>query len=72
MAHLVKGMNAYINLIPYNVVDEHGYKQVGFIHAMKFYDKLMKSGVKCTLRQEHGSDIDAACGQLRAKAEGKL
>ena len=72
LAHLVKGMNAYINLIPYNVVDEHGYKQVGFIHAMKFYDKLMKCGVKCTLRQEHGSDIDAACGQLRAKAEGKL
>jgi 23S rRNA (adenine2503-C2)-methyltransferase len=72
LAHLVKGMNAYINLIPYNVVDEHGYKQVGFVQAMKFYDKLMKCGVKCTLRQEHGSDIDAACGQLRAKAEGKL
>lgn len=72
LAKLVKGMNAYINLIPYNVVDEHGFKQVGFVQAMKFYDKLMKVGVKCTLRQEHGSDIDAACGQLRAKAEGKL
>lgn len=72
LANLIKGMNAYINLIPYNVVDEHGYKQVGFVQAMKFYDKLMKCGVKCTLRQEHGSDIDAACGQLRAKAEGKL
>ena len=72
LSKLVKGMNAYINLIPYNVVDEHGYQQVGFVQAMKFYDKLMKSGVKCTLRQEHGSDIDAACGQLRAKAEGKL
>ncbi len=70
LAELIKGMNAYINLIPYNVVDEHGYRQVGFVQAMKFYDKLMKSGVKCTLRQEHGADIDAACGQLRAKVEG--
>ena len=72
LSKLIKGMNAYVNLIPYNMVDEHGYKQVGFVQAMKFYDNLMKSGVKCTLRQEHGSDIDAACGQLRAKTEGKL
>ena len=72
LAKLIKDMNAYVNLIPYNVVDEFGYRHVGFTQAMKFYDKLMKCGVKCTLRQEHGSDIDAACGQLRAKAEGKL
>lgn len=71
LAKLIKDMNAYVNLIPYNVVDEFGYRHVGFTQAMKFYDKLMKCGVKCTLRQEHGSDIDAACGQLRAKAEGK-
>lgn len=72
LADLVRGMNAYVNLIPYNVVDEHGYKQVDFASALRFYDKLTKSGVKCTLRQEHGADIDAACGQLRAKHEGKL
>jgi 23S rRNA (adenine2503-C2)-methyltransferase len=72
IAHLVKGMNAYVNLIPYNVVDEHGYKAVDFASAMKFYDKLMRLGVKSTLRKENGGDIDAACGQLRAKAEGKL
>lgn len=72
LSALIKGMNAYVNLIPYNVVDEHGFKAVDFASAMKFYDKLMKLGVKCTLRQEHGSDIDAACGQLRAKTEGRL
>jgi 23S rRNA (adenine2503-C2)-methyltransferase len=72
LAALVRGMNAYVNLIPYNVVDEHGYKQVDFASALRFYDKLTKSGVKCTLRQEHGADIDAACGQLRAKHEGRL
>ena len=69
---LIKGMNAYVNLIPYNSVDEHGFKAVNFKDAMRFYDQLTRFGVKCTLRQEHGSDIDAACGQLRAKAEGKL
>ena len=36
---------------------------------MKFYDRLMKLGVRCTIRKEHGGDIDAACGQLRAKRE---
>lgn len=67
LAKLIKGMNAYVNLIPYNVVDEHGYKQVDRKGAMAFYDELMKRNVRATLRKEHGSDIDAACGQLRAK-----
>ena len=67
LAKLIKGMNAYVNLIPYNMVDEHGYKQVDRKGAMAFYDELMKRNVRATLRKEHGSDIDAACGQLRAK-----
>jgi len=69
LAHLIHGLNAYVNLIPYNAVDEHGFKGVNFPQAMMFYDKLCKLNVKCTLRQEHGADIDAACGQLRAKVE---
>ena len=72
LSKLVKGMNAYVNLIPYNVVDEYGFRAVDVASALKFYDKLMKLGVKSTLRKENGGDIDAACGQLRAKAEGKL
>ncbi len=67
LAELVRGMNAYINLIPYNEVDENGYKQVDRKTAMAFYDRLMKRGIRATIRKEHGGDIDAACGQLRAK-----
>ena len=69
LADLVRGMNAYVNLIPYNQVDEHGYKSADEKKALHFYDVLMKNGVKATLRQKHGDDIDAACGQLRAKHE---
>ncbi len=69
LANLVRGMNAYVNLIPYNQVDENGYVGVNEKQALHFYDVLMKHGVKATLRQKHGDDIDAACGQLRAKHE---
>lgn len=69
LANLARGMNAYINLIPYNQVDENGYIGVDDKKALHFYDILMKHGVKATLRQKHGDDIDAACGQLRAKHE---
>ena len=67
LAKLVKGINAYVNLIPYNAVDEHGYQGLSRNEAMRFYDALMKEGVRCTIRKEHGGDIDAACGQLRVK-----
>ncbi|MCF0114361.1 MAG: 23S rRNA (adenine(2503)-C(2))-methyltransferase RlmN [Erysipelotrichaceae bacterium] len=69
LARLIKGMNAYVNLIPYNQVDEHGYKTLDEKKALHFYDVIMKNGVKATLRSKHGEDIDAACGQLRAKHE---
>ena len=69
LANLVRGMNAYINLIPYNQVDENGFIGVDDKKALHFYDILMKHGVKATLRQKQGDDIDAACGQLRAKHE---
>lgn len=69
LADLIRGMNAYVNLIPYNPVDEHGFTGVSEKKALHFYDILMKNGVKATLRQKHGDDIDAACGQLRARHE---
>ena len=59
-------------MIPYNAVDENGYQGVDMATALRFYDQLMKNGVKATLRAKHGDDIDAACGQLRAKKEGLL
>lgn len=69
LASLIHGMNAYVNLIPYNEVAENGYHSVSDKEALHFYDVLMKHGVKATLRSKHGDDIDAACGQLRAKHE---
>ena len=50
-------------------VDENGYRTTDARTALHFYDVLMKHGVKATLRTKHGEDIDAACGQLRAKHE---
>ena len=64
---LLKGMNAYINLIPYNEVKENDFKTSSEENALRFYDLLKKNGVSVTLRQKKGDDIDAACGQLRAK-----
>ncbi len=58
----------YVNLIPYNPVNEHiGYKRAKHENIMAFYDILKKNGIIVVTRQEQGSDIDAACGQLRAQ-----
>jgi 23S rRNA (adenine2503-C2)-methyltransferase len=58
----------YINLIPYNPVDEHSqYQRSTQETVLAFYDTLKKQGINCKIRQEHGTDIDAACGQLRSK-----
>jgi len=57
-----------VNLIPYNPVDEHSQYQRSTPEAIDaFYDTLKKQNVSCSVRLEHGADIDAACGQLRSK-----
>ncbi len=57
-----------VNLIPYNPVDEHQEFQRSERPSMlAFYDTLKKQGINCSIRFEHGADIDAACGQLRSK-----
>lgn len=63
---LLKDLNAYINLIPYNKVSELDYESSNEENSLRFYDLLKKNGVAVTLRQKKGDDIDAACGQLRA------
>lgn len=67
LAKLLKNKHYYINLIPYNSVDEKDFRSVSFDETMVFYDYLCKLGIRATIRKEHGGDIDAACGQLRAK-----
>ena len=69
LAKLIKGTLAYVNLIPYNSVDENKYKRSDDKSVRDFMDTLIKCGVNATIRREFGSDIDAACGQLRAKDE---
>ncbi len=72
LAGIVKKRNAYVNLIPFNSVDESGFESTSDRESLKFYDMLMKLGVKATLRAKHGDDIEAACGQLRAQSERNL
>ena len=69
LANLVKGMNCYINLIPYNETNNISYKRTKKENISKFYDILKKSRVNVTIRREYGSKISAACGQLRSKKE---
>ncbi|MGI6607971.1 MAG: 23S rRNA (adenine(2503)-C(2))-methyltransferase RlmN [Erysipelotrichaceae bacterium] len=69
LSQLARDFDVYVNLIPYNNVDESGYVSSDYKSAMMFYDKLMRKNVRCTLRQKMGDDIDAACGQLRSKYE---
>ncbi len=70
LSDLLRGLNAYVNLIPYNSVDEFSHQKTDLKRAMAFYDRLTKRGIVATLRKEQGSDIDAACGQLRMNQEG--
>ncbi|MDR0846794.1 MAG: 23S rRNA (adenine(2503)-C(2))-methyltransferase RlmN [Lactobacillales bacterium] len=59
---------AYVNLIPYNAVDEHDqYQRSSKTSIEKFHNTLHKKGINAIVRREHGDDIDAACGQLRSK-----
>ncbi|GIN92644.1 putative dual-specificity RNA methyltransferase RlmN [Siminovitchia terrae] len=59
---------AYVNLIPYNPVGEHGQYQRSEPESIRiFFDTLKKKGIHCGVRMEQGTDIDAACGQLRSK-----
>ena len=71
LAHYVRGLNVYVNLIPYNAVDEHGYQQSSSADVEAFKSELLRLKINCTLRKEHGRDIDGACGQLRAKKVGE-
>ena len=75
LADLLKDIRhlSYVNLIPYNPVQEHShYARSEKDQILRFYDVLKKRGIQCVIRQEMGSDIDAACGQLRSKTMKKV
>ncbi len=66
LAKLLKGLNCYVNLIPYNETSHIEFKKSDNNRVMKFYDILKKNNINVTVRREFGSEVDAACGQLRS------
>ena len=64
---LIYPTHGFVNLIPYNPVRENGFERSSDKNVDAFHHFLLDHGVKSTIRKEFGSDIDAACGQLRAK-----
>ena len=69
LANLLKGINAYVNLIPYNETEALQFKRSNPLTIAKFYDILKKNNITVTIRREFGGEISAACGQLRSKKE---
>lgn len=66
---LLKGMNCYVNLIPYNETSHIAFKRSKKETMMQFYDYLKKHHIAVTIRKEFGGNVKAACGQLRANYE---
>lgn len=67
LAALIKDVKCHVNLIPVNHVPERDYVRTPRKQIFEFEKTLTDKGINATIRREHGSDIDAACGQLRAK-----
>ena len=68
LVKLIKGINCYVNLIPYNETENIGFKRTKKWNILHFYDILKSNNINVTIRKEFGSNVDAACGQLRAKS----
>ncbi len=67
LAELLRGINCHVNLIPANPVPELGIERPVQKVIDSFYETLERNGIQVTLRREMGSQIDAACGQLKRK-----
>lgn len=66
LVELLKGINCYVNLIPYNETENIEFKRTKEWKILKFYDILKSNKINTTIRKEFGGSVDAACGQLRA------
>ena len=67
LADLFQGMNIYVNLIPYNETNHLEFERSSKTRINAFYDTLKRLRINVTVRREFGSDVDAACGQLRGR-----
>ncbi len=72
LSKLLKGINCYVNLIPYNETTHIEYKKSSKEKIMRFYDILKKNKINVTIRREFGRKVNAACGQLRSNYEEGL
>ena len=66
LSELLRGINCYVNLIPYNETSHIEFKKSSKETILAFYDELKKNQVNVTIRREFGSKVNAACGQLRS------
>jgi 23S rRNA (adenine2503-C2)-methyltransferase len=62
-----RGMLVHVNLIPVNAVAEDGFRRASGTRLIEFERSLRDAGIEVSVRTERGSDIDAACGQLRQR-----
>ena len=70
LAKLLRGQVAHVNLIPVNEVKEHEHKKSSKARVQAFLNVLEKHKITATVRRELGTDISAACGQLRRAEKG--
>lgn len=69
LAGHARRLDAKVNLIPYNTVEGLPWERPSAAHQQRFVRAVRAGGVVATIRREKGHDIDAACGQLRLRAE---
>ena len=67
LSNYLRYKHASVNLIPANPVPEQGFERPSKAAIERFVKVLTKNRINATVRKEMGKDIDAACGQLRAK-----
>ncbi len=65
---LLEGRKAHVNLIPFNEVEGLPYRRPDDESLAGFVQQLQRAGVSVKVRKRKGSEIDAACGQLRRRA----
>lgn len=68
LAGLLSGRQAHVNLIPFNEVGGLPYRRPTEQSLLAFVDALRQRGISVKVRKRKGSEIDAACGQLRRTA----
>jgi 23S rRNA (adenine2503-C2)-methyltransferase len=68
LARLLRGRHAYINLIPFNDVEGLPYRRPSDEALAAFVNRLRRDRIRVKVRKRKGSEIDAACGQLRRSA----